>query len=484
MTTKPNIVFIFADQLRSHAVGCYGNHQVKTPNMDRLATEGVRFTNAISTHPVCGPYRGMLMTGNFPMKNGVLYTDHFLRNPEPYFAEVCKTAGYQTGYVGKWHIDGVGREAYIPPERRLGFDYWRTLECTHNYFNSKYYHQDETEPRVWPEYDAISQTESACEFIEQQADDPFCLFLSWGPPHGPYDAPQEYMDRFPPAEITLRENVDDFETAEYLWSRSDTVLPEKYQSMRDGSQKELQDVSNATIRRRYQGYYAAIEALDDCMGTLLTTLEQAGKLDSTIVVFTSDHGDSLGSHRQDAKQLPFEESISIPLMIRYPSKVPAASVADGLFAPVDIMPTLLSLADVPCHDVDGTDLSAVVMGQTDGLQDAVLIQKSIALSTNWITNGNGPWNGVRTKRYTYARLANDQSPWLLYDNLTDPLQVTNLVNDPAHATLRDELNQLTSDLLTAAGESGDPSVYAEVIHQERNARGFSDRWPELNPERT
>ena len=253
--------------------------------------------------------------------------------------------------------------------------------------------------------------------------------------------------------------------------------------MRDSCREVLEDPSNAAIRRRYQGYYAAIEALDDCMGRLLDTLEKAGKLDDTIVVFTSDHGDSLGSHRQDAKQMPFEESISIPLMIRYPGSIPAASVANGLFAPVDIMPTLLSLAGVPCHDVDGTDLSAVVMGQTDGLQDAVLIQKSIALSVNWIANGNGPWNGVRTKRYTYARLANHNKPWLMYDNLADPLQVTNLVNDPAYATLRDELNQLTSDLLTAAGEPGDPSVYAELIHQERNARGFSDRWPELNPER-
>src|SRR5210317_1348611 len=126
--TKPNIVFVFADQLRSHELGCYGNDQIHTPNMDRLAAEGVRFTNAISTHPVCGPYRGMLMTGNWPMKNGMVQTDHFLRNPSPYFAEVCKSAGYNTGYIGKWHLDGYDRQGYIPPERRLGFDYWKALE--------------------------------------------------------------------------------------------------------------------------------------------------------------------------------------------------------------------------------------------------------------------------------------------------------------------------------------------------------------------
>ena len=111
---SPNIIFVFADQLRSHALGCYGNDQLKTPNIDRLAKEGVRFTNAVSTAPVCGPFRGMLMTGNFPMKNGMVLTDHFLRNPGPYFAEVCKAAGYRTGYIGKWHLDGYGRSVYIP----------------------------------------------------------------------------------------------------------------------------------------------------------------------------------------------------------------------------------------------------------------------------------------------------------------------------------------------------------------------------------
>ena len=106
---KPNIIFIFADQLRSHAIGCYGNDQLSTPHIDRLAKEGVKFTNAISTAPVCGPFRGMLMTGNFPMKNGMVLTDHFLRNPTPYFAQACKSAGYRTGYIGKWHLDGYDR---------------------------------------------------------------------------------------------------------------------------------------------------------------------------------------------------------------------------------------------------------------------------------------------------------------------------------------------------------------------------------------
>ena len=184
--TRPNILFIFADQLRSMELGCYGGDQVHTPNIDRLAEEGAVFTRAFSTYPVCSPFRAMLMSGNFPMKNGMVLNDHFLRNPTPFFAEVCRDEGYRTGYMGKWHLDGHGRTAYIPPERWLGFETWRTLECTHQYYKSLYFYQDEKKARTWPGYDAIAQTDEACRFIREEKDgDPFCLFLSWGPPHDP-----------------------------------------------------------------------------------------------------------------------------------------------------------------------------------------------------------------------------------------------------------------------------------------------------------
>lgn len=481
--TRPNIVFVFADQLRSHELGCYGNDQINTPNMDRLAAEGVRFTNAISTHPVCGPYRGMLMTGNWPMKNGLVLTDHVLRNPAPCFAEVCQAAGYATGYVGKWHLDGHGRESCIPPERRLGFEYWRAFECTHNYFESKYYHQDETEPRTWPDYDAISQTREVCDYIRQRDEGPFCLFLSWGAPHDPHVAPQEYMERFADGQLEFRDNVNDFKTAESLWDDSDTVLPSRFKELRKSRQEALEDRDNRVVRQWYQGYYAAIELLDDCLGELLDTLEKTGQLDNTIVVLTSDHGDNLGSHRQMDKQLPFEESISIPFLARYPGKIPPGTVTDALFAPVDVMPTVLALADIPCHDVDGFDFCPAAAGAGGEPREAVLIQKCIALSYNWITNGNGPWCGVRTKSHTYARLANSGKPWMLYDNETDPYQLNNLIGNPDFADLQKTLDERTNALLKATGETDDPLVYAELIQKERSALGFSDRWNELNPER-
>jgi len=478
---KPNILFVFADQLRSHALGCYGNDQLSTPNIDRLAEEGVLFTNAISTAPVCGPFRGMLMTGNFPMKNGMVLTDHFLRNPTPYFAEVCQSAGYRTGYIGKWHLDGYDRGGYIPPERRLGFEYWRALECTHNYFDSKYYHQDEKEARVWQDYDAISQTDVACEYIAQQKDKPFCMFLSWGPPHDPYKAPAEYEKRFENKKITVRENVNDFETAERMWRECDTEVPERWHDWRKRNSLRMSDNNNTQIEKDYRGYYAAIETLDDCLGKILAELAKTGQLDNTIIVFTSDHGDNLGSHRQLGKQLPFEESISIPFLIRYPEKIEPSTISDALLSPVDMMPTVLSFAGVPCPEVDGKDISAAAMGRDMDMQDAVLIMKSIPLSVNWITNGNGAWRGVRTKRYTYARKSDTRIPWMLFDNLLDPFQMNNLIDEPAFSELQKKLDKTTDELLEQAGDPEDPEFFARLIQKERNEHGVHDRWKELMP---
>lgn len=477
--TQPNILFVFADQLRSHNLGCYGDTQVSTPNIDRLATEGLKLTNAISTHPVCGPFRGMLMTGNFPIKNGLLLTDHFLRNPDPYFGEVCRDHGYKTGYIGKWHLDGAGRECYIPPERRLGFDFWRTLECTHNYFDSKYYQGDEESPRVWKGYDALAQTDEACSFIEKQ-DDPFCLFLSWGPPHDPYIAPEKYMERWEEREIHLRENVNDFNTNDRLWQQSDTLLPDRFLKSRQGARRIQEDKSNVTYLQRTRGYLAAIEALDDCMGRLLKSLEARGILDQTIFVFTSDHGDNLGSHRQSAKQLPFEEAISIPFLVRYPEKLGKGRVLDTLFRPVDIMPTLLGLAGISCHSVDGQAVGLEEDNQRPGL-DGVLIQKCLALSTNWTTNGNGPWAGVRTQTHTYARLTNSGKPWLFFDNRNDPFQMNNLIGNPAFRELQEKLDRRTSELLEEAGEPEDPKLYAEIILKECASHPTNSRGPELTP---
>ena len=192
---KPNVVFVFADQWRAQATGYAGDTNVRTPNLDRLAARSVNFENAVSCCPVCSPYRASLLTGQYPLTHGVFLNDVPLRNEAVSLAEVYRNAGYETAYIGKWHLDGNHRSAFIPRERRQGFDFWKVLGCTHAYNNSFYY-GDEDVKLKWEGYDAIAQTREAQQYIRDHAGGPpFLLVLSWGPPHDPYEtAPQKYRD--------------------------------------------------------------------------------------------------------------------------------------------------------------------------------------------------------------------------------------------------------------------------------------------------
>ena len=182
---RPNVVYILTDQWRAKATGYNGDPNALTPNIDRLASESVSFANAIATSPVCTPARAALLTGRYPTTTGMFMNDLPLPPDEEGIGKAFKEAGYDTAYIGKWHVDGHGRASYIPPERRQGFDYWKVLECTHDYQNSEYYDGDDPERRTWPGYDAFAQTGDACAYVKQREEKPFFLVLSLGPPHFP-----------------------------------------------------------------------------------------------------------------------------------------------------------------------------------------------------------------------------------------------------------------------------------------------------------
>ena len=191
MKTPPNVVFVFADQWRAQAAGYAGDRNVRTPNLDRLATESIHFTTAVSNCPVCSPYRACLMNGQYPLTHGVFVNDVHLGHDVPSIADAYKGAGYDTAYIGKWHVDGRGRLAFIPPEGRQGFDFWRAMECTHQYNESYYYGDGETTLK-WDGYDAEAQTRCAAQYVRgHDRARPFFLVLSWGPPHNPYQTAPE-----------------------------------------------------------------------------------------------------------------------------------------------------------------------------------------------------------------------------------------------------------------------------------------------------
>ncbi len=465
---KPNILFVFADQLRSQDLSCYGGVNIKTPNLDRLAEQGLMVTNAVSTYPICSPFRGMLLTGLYPLHSGISNNDHPLNPDLPSFAQSCKEAGYNTAYIGKWHLNGMGRTSHIPEERRLGYDYWQALECTHDYFKSLYYDNDQEAPAYWEGYDAEAQTKSAQNYIKKRdPDKPFFLTLSWGPPHDPYIAPKKYTDQINANELALRENITEHEIVDELQNNPRFSVPDKYVERYQKFRERAKD--EQIIRERYAGYLAAILSLDDYFGDLLQTLEEEGILDNTIVVFSSDHGDHLGSHQFYGKNTPFAESISIPFLLRYPKAVKTKTVSDVLLAPIDMFPTIFGMANLEHADVDGTDLSAAILGEEEDDHDAILLMNLTHFNNTSLINGLDTYRGVLTKQYTYARYE-DRSPWLLFDNSNDPYQMNNLVNKPDYSELVKELDIKLDKLLEEAGDSGNTKLIYDRIIKENPKR--------------
>jgi len=461
---KPNIVYVFADQLRADIVGCYGGDQITTPHMDRMAAEGCKLTNCISTYPVCSPYRGMLMTGRYPMNNGTVANDTPVRDDLPSIAKVLKENGYATGYIGKWHLESH-REPFVPHERRQGFDYWAVRNCNHNHFDS-FYCGDTPEEIPLPGWEPEQQTKLAVDYFRKHQEEPFCLFVSWGPPHNPYIAPERYNALYPKEFLRFRENVYNRDYVDALLASDPTDNPSILQS-RESVRAILDD--DDRLLEWWQGYLAMTKSLDDYIGIMLEELETLGIADDTIFIFTSDHGDMLGSHRMGSKQMPYEESIRVPWLLRYPRGVAEGVVSDALLSPVDIMPTLLGMAGIPIPDsVDGLDFQEAMRGERHDQRDAVLLMKMLPGGNPWIMNGVREWRGVRSKQYTYARLMEEDGPWCLFDNLADPLQLNNLVQDASFQSLCQRMEKRMTELMADANDPG-VTEPIQALHLQRRA---------------
>lgn len=425
---KPNVVFVLTDQWRAQDLGFVGNDQVKTPAIDALAQESVVFTNAVSNIPVCGPARASLMTGKYPLSHGVFYNDKPMLTEEHCIAEVYKENGYQTAYIGKWHINGhppgvknnVGRQLPVPADRRQGFDYWKVHECTHNYNNSVYYDEEDVKHK-WEGYDAIAQTKNGIEYMKAHKDAPFVLFLSYGPPHAPYHtAPKEYRDMYKDMDIKLRPNV-----------------PEN---------------KIETAKEAIRGYYAHMSALDYCVAELQAAIKELGIDDNTIFVFTSDHGDMLYSHGQTKKQKPWEESILVPFMLKYPAKLKGGEQLTMMFSYPDIMPTLLGLSNLPIPEsVEGLDYTGQLLGKEELDVDGAFITCPVPFHQWSYKRGGREFRAIRTERYTYAKDLN--GPWLLYDNEKDPYQLDNLLGKAEYSDLQADLENKLQKMLAERNDN-------------------------------
>jgi arylsulfatase A-like enzyme len=420
---KPNVIFILTDQWRACAFGYTGNNVVQTPHIDQFARAGISFKNAVSVLPVCTPYRASLMTGRYPTSTGIFINDLYLPSEELCMAEIFNEANYNTAYLGKWHIDGHGRMNCVAPERRQGWMFWKGSECDHNYPKEHYYDNSDTSMLFWEGYSTYAIADEAQKYMQEHASDkePFCLFVSIATPHFPHNtAPEEYKKLYTADKLKLRPNVPDELKADAL--------------------KEL------------QGYYAHCTATDKAIGEIIDKAKSLGIYDNSIIVFTSDHGEMMGSHniRPWRKFSAYTESSSIPFLISYPGiGEHAGDVAEAALTTPDILPSILSLCNIDIPEtIEGYDLSKIMKSPSSDPERAALFMN---LAPFGVMYEMDEYRAVRTASYTYVKTP--AGPSMLFDNRKDPYQMNNLVNEEAFSEIKAKLDRKLLQELERIGET-------------------------------
>ena len=419
----PSILFVMPDQWRGMDLGCAGNDQVRTPHLDQLAREGVQF-KAVANCPVCTPARSILLTGKYAHTTRTGVNDVPLPAGEDTIAKILAAHGYYTGFVGKWHLAGGKREpGFVPPgPRRFGFEFWAANICSHDYLHQHYF-RDDPKPIPISGYDAVTWTNLALEFLEkaQARRKPYCLYVQYPSPHNPYLTPPGFEGLYDAASIHLRKN----------W---------KAGARRLGTAKDI------------AGYYAAIACLDREIGRLLAKVD-----DNTIVVFTSDHGDMLGSHGTFLKRKPWEESVRVPGIMRWPAGMKSAKTTEAPISHVDMVPTLLGLCGIkPPRAMHGFDYADFLRGKSERTPSYAHLMSYTSAETGEF----GPWRGLRSKEYKYATFRD--RPWLLYDLEKDPYEMDNLADDARHSNLIRLLHGAIKQQMERTGDKWDEQHDATV----------------------
>lgn len=431
--TRPNVIWVFADQLRGQALGYMGDPNVHTPHLDRLAAEGVTFTAAVAGTPLCCPFRGSLLTSRYPHQ--CVPGHEFQMPPEqPTIADVLNEAGYRTSYIGKWHLDGhhewEGRGAMhiVPPERRGGFQHWLGYENNNSQWDCWVHGGEGEEARHFrlPGYETDALTDLFLDDLDAcDGSQPFFSVLSVQPPHDPYVAPAEYMSDHTPGTVQLRDNVP--------------RIP-RYE---------------AAARRELAGYYAMVENLDHNLGRIRQKLADKGMAERTHIVFFSDHGDMLGSHGQFRKTSPWEESIRIPFIIGGGTPFYGAK---GGFHPVplnhvDIATTTLGLCGVEIPEyMEGFDYSGYRLRgkEVNGAPDSAFLQ--LVEPTRHPYSTDRPWRGiVTTDGWKYVVL--EHQPYMMFNLNEDPYEQVNLAHNTMFQQQRQRLQDRLAQWLADKGDS-------------------------------
>ncbi len=440
MSEKKNIIICLCDQLRASEVGCYGNEVIQTPNMDALAAKGMRFQHGVTNDPLCMPARSTVISGQYARtccgqlnNTSTVFPGGWMMPPypeigrphlpDPTLPECLREAGYYNAAIGKWHIHSWPQD--------VGFDHFVIPRTQHCHLGQHYTANGGPE-FVPPGYSLDFELDSVGSFLQGRDEQPFFLFFNISPPHTPFfDIPEEYRTMYDPAEMPIRDNCfingvmanseNVFRTYLYENKHYFYKLPHT-QHMPEGFD----------LRSLYTQYYGATSWVDSALGRLMQMLRDNGMDNDTIVLFTSDHGDNLGSHHKWNKSLMYQESSSVPYIFYVPGVTDGTVAETQMVSHVDIMPTLLDLVgvDSPSH-AQGRSVAPVIRGEADVLpNNHVFIESEIQAV------------GVRTPRYTLAKRFDrttretTRDKMRLYDTKADPFEMTNLAAvDPDHSAI-------------------------------------------------
>jgi arylsulfatase A-like enzyme len=443
---RPNVLFIMSDDHASHAIGCYGSRINKTPHIDRLATEGMRFDNCFCTNSICGPSRAVILTGKYSHRNGFYNNGNSFDGEQVTLPKLLKQVGYQTAMIGKWHLKSAP----------TGFDYWSVLPGQGAYYNPVLIENGTKKQHEGYVSEII--TDIALNWLKtgRDPDQPFLMMCHHKAPHRNWKPGPKYKDMYEDTDIPLPETFDDDYATRSEAAHQQAMTIEQHLTPADLKVKPPEGLAGAELKRwKYQryikDYLRCVASVDDSVGQILDYLDASGLAENTLVVYTSDQGFYLGDHGWFDKRFMYEESLRMPLLARLPGTIKPGSTSDDMVLNLDFAPTFLDLAGTkPPADMQGRSMKPILAGTSPGdWRDAIYYHYYEYPGAHSVKRHYG----VRTERYKLIHFYYDIDAWEFYDLQTDPNELRNRIDDPAAAPVIAGLRKRLEELRQQYGDT-------------------------------
>ena len=449
-TKKPNILFIMSDDHACHAMSCYGSKINETPNLDRIAKDGMRFNNCFCTNSICAPSRAVILTGKYSHINGLVDNKVPFDGSQQIFPKLLQKNGYQTAMIGKWHLKSDP----------TGFDYWSILPGQGRYYDPDFIEMGEKKKFKGYVTDVI--TDKTIDWLENRGDKnkPFCLVSQHKAPHSNWQSGPDHKDMYKDIEIPEPETFDDdYKTRSAAASDNEMTIEQHLDLQYHGDDKRMtppKHLKGKQIKKwKYQqyikDYLRCVASVDDNIGRLLDYLDANGLSENTVVIYTSDQGFYLGDHGWYDKRFMYEESLRMPLLVKYPGEIEPGSVNDDIVLNLDFAQTALDYADVrQPDDMQGDSIRPLLNGKTPGNWRKSMYYHYYEYPGWHMVKRH---YGIRTERYKLIHFYYDIDAWELYDLQQDPNELNNVYDDPAFADVRKKLKKQLDKLRRQYGDS-------------------------------